>query len=74
MINLEIIGQLSEVKLGNIEPNREVQYFEILDRSVRFNISQLNGAWLSNNLYWLITVFKKNKIYLEVQYSQILNL
>ena len=71
---MEIIGQPSEVKLGNIEPNREVQYSEILDRSVRFNIAQLNRPWLSNNLYWLITVFKKNEIYLEVQYSQILNL
>ena len=71
---MEIIGQPSEVKLGNIEPNREVQYSEILDRSVRFNIAQLNQPWLSNNLYWLITVFKKNEIYLEVQYSQILNL
>ena len=71
---MEIIGQPSEVKLGNIEPNREVQYSEILDRSVRLNIAQLNQPWLSNNLYWLIMVFKKNVIYLEVQYSQILNL
>ena len=29
--NMEIIGQPSEVKLGNIEPNEAVQYFRILN-------------------------------------------
>ena len=29
--NMDIIGQPSEVKLGNIEPNQAVQYFKILN-------------------------------------------
>ena len=53
---MEIIGQPSEVKLGNIEPNREVQYFRILSRARRasgpiFSYC-LNTIYFSNIDYW----------------------
>ena len=50
-IRLDSVGVIFDVELcSNINTTGSVQYFEILDSLVWFNIAQLNLAWLSNNL------------------------
>ena len=57
-IRLDSVGVIFDIKAradqelcSNINTTGSVQYSEILDSLVWFNIAQLNLAWLSNNLH-----------------------